>query len=154
MATDEQNEQMQQMLRGKGINPDGVGSEETPRTTNNMKIIDELAIEDDMNKFIREDAVQTHETNRLVHVLFKHIRQRNTEIRTNLELFLDNWAFQHGGITKANFRECVRAVVRYGVSVAARANAKMEAAEARQERAAEGSLANFADHDEMRDHPL
>ena len=120
----------------------GYESLDSKRTTNNKKELDQLSIEDDMNKFIREEFAGNHEANRLVHVMFKQIRQRNAEVRTKLELFLDAWAFQHGGITKANYKDAARAVVKYAENVKKRANKNREAQE------------EAVDPDGMRDFPL
>lgn len=131
------------VLRGKGLNPDGVG-EDSDRTKNNKKVVDVIAVERDMDKWIQEDALNTHEANRLVHVMFRQIRQKNTEVRTKIELFLDQWAFHHGGITKDNFNDAIRAAVKYGVGIATRANQRREDAAFRQ---MQGTLAEFAEFD-------
>jgi hypothetical protein len=123
---------------------------ETSRTADNKKIIDALAIEDDMDKFIKEDALNTNEANRLVHVMFKQIRQKNSQVRTNMELFLDQWAFHHGGLTKANFKEAIMATVKYGVRIA-QANAQRE--DEAEFRAMQGPLDEFADGGPMRELP-
>ena len=76
----------------------GGGVSDGTRTANNKKVIDSLTIEDDMDKFIRQDTVQTHEVNRKVHVMFKQLRQQNRAILTQMELFLDKWCQHHGPI--------------------------------------------------------
>lgn len=115
---------------------------DSKRTANNKKVVDALTIEDDMNRFIREDAMGDAELNRKIHVMFKQIRQRNAEVSTRMELFLDNWAFQHGGLTKDNYRDACRALVRYAASVRKRATRNREAQE------------NSVDPDGMQDFPL
>lgn len=140
---------------------------ETSRTANNKKVVDALTIEDDMDKFIRKDALDKHETNRLVHVMFKQVRQQNNRIKTNMELFFDKWCQHHGPIvTKAdvedakkagtpkdklpveNFSVAIRAAVRYGTHIAKLLQAKQDAAEWR---ALQGPLNEFADDGPMED---
>jgi hypothetical protein len=134
---------------------------ETRRTADNNKVVDALTIEDDIDNFIRKDALQKHETNRLVHVMFKQVRQKNNHVLTNMELFLDKWCQHHGpivtradveaakkaGVLKGklpveNFTAALNAVVRYGRHIAKIATAKQEAAEWR---AMQGPLGEFED---------
>lgn len=114
------------------------------------KVFDVISTEDAMDKFIREDAAENHETNRLVHVMFKQVRQQNEHIRTQSELFLDNWAFQHGGITKDNFREVIRAYIKFARHILQLVNAKREQAEYR---AMCGALGDNFDGEVMQDLP-
>jgi hypothetical protein len=46
-----------------------------------------------------------------------------------MELFLDNWAFQHGGITKDNFSEAIAALTRYAAHIQRRAEKNRAAQE-------------------------
>jgi hypothetical protein len=77
--------------------------------------------------------------------MFSQIRRRNSEIRTKTELFLDNWAFHHGGITKSNFKEAVRAWVKYATRIIEQMNRKRDEAEFRN---VQGALGEFADLDD------
>jgi len=120
------------------------------RQENSKRVFDVLSVEDAMDKFIREDATENHETNRLVHVMFKQIRQRNAEIRTKSELFLDQWAFHHGGITKDNFKDAVRAWVKFASRILVTMNRKREDAEFRQ---MQGALAEFGDDEPFTELP-
>jgi hypothetical protein len=139
----------------------GSGVSDSRRTADNKKVVDALTIEDDMDKFLRNDALKTHETNRLVHVMFKQVRQQNNHISTNMELFLDKWCQYHGpivtqadveaakkaGVPKGklpvgNLTAAMNAVVRYGRHIAKIAAAKQEVAEWR---ALQGPLGEFDD---------
>jgi hypothetical protein len=99
------------------------------RRERNKQAVDVLTIEDDMDKFIQKDAIGDAELNRKIAVIRKHVRQRNEAAMTKAELFLDNWAFHHGGITKENMREALSSLARYAASIAKRAKTNREAQE-------------------------
>lgn len=147
----------------------GSGVSDSRRTANNKKVVDALTIEDHMDTFLRKDALQSHETNRQVHVMFKHIRQGNNAVKTQMELFFDKWCQHHGPIvTQAevdaaknagtpkdklpveNFSVAIRAAVRYGKHIAKIVAAKQEAVEWR---AMQGPLVDGFDDERMKPHP-
>lgn len=147
----------------------GSGVSDSRRTADNKKVVDALTIEDDMDKFIRQDGLHTHELNRRVHVMFRQVRQQNEHIRTNMELFLDKWCQHHGpivtqadvdaakkaGVPKGklpveNFTAALNAVVRYGRHIAKITAAKEDAAEWR---AMQGPLVDGFEDEQMKPHP-
>ncbi|HKV79772.1 MAG TPA: hypothetical protein VJP02_16605 [Candidatus Sulfotelmatobacter sp.] len=129
------------IMKGKGLNPDGVG-QDSERTKSNKKSIDALTVESAFDKFLRHDALDVHEANRLACVMFRQVRNEREHALTQYELLADAWITHHGPITEANKKEFARSVMRFAKRIQAVANAKREAAEWR---AMQGPLGEFED---------
>jgi hypothetical protein len=69
---------------------------------NNVKILDGVKSEPANQRHIFARLKQRFENNKLVALALKRIRQDRQRAETNAELYLDDWAFHHGGITKEN----------------------------------------------------
>ena len=83
------------------------------------------------------------EAMRMVTMFFKRARAEKQKAESNIELYLDDWAFQHGTpITKANMAEAVMDCVDRVVSLQ---HAKQQAAEEQEFRALQGSLGDGFD---------
>lgn len=77
------------------------------REDNNKNILASFSVEDEMDKFIRQSAVDTHEANRLLHVWRKRWGQDTRAMYTQCQLFLDRWCQHHGPIV--TFKDLARA---------------------------------------------
>jgi hypothetical protein len=80
----------------------------------------ENEVEKDMRRQIEARTAKRHEAARLAQVMVRQIHGDRAEIQKNLELYLDNWAFQHGGLTKENISQAVADCVAYAAEIAER----------------------------------
>jgi hypothetical protein len=103
------------ILRARGLNPDGA-TDATIRTERNLQVLASLGDSDANSKQIKERILKRHEANRLVHVMLRNIKSDRQTAMTTIELYLDDWVFHNGPITKENcgdaVADCVDRVVK------------------------------------------
>jgi hypothetical protein len=68
----------------------------------NVNILDGVGSESANQRHIFSRLKARFENNKLIALALKRIRQDRQHAETNAELYLDDWAFHHGGITKRN----------------------------------------------------
>jgi hypothetical protein len=110
---------------------------------NNKKILASLRNDDANRDHIWKRCWKRVQAIRMVTVMRKRNREDEQKALTNAELYLDDWAFHRGGITKANMQEaladCIDRVLKQH-------QAKRQRQEQAEWRAMQGPLASeFAD---------
>jgi hypothetical protein len=128
------------ILRARGLNPDGA-TDATIRTERNLQALASLGDSDANSKQIKERILKRHEAKRLVNVMLRNIRSDKQKAETNFELYLDDWVFHNGPLTKENFVDVVADYIDRVVRRAAAAQRLKEEAE-------------FRDMQGMEDYPL
>lgn len=110
---------------------------------NNVKVIGAISNGVANHDHIFSRMRKRIEAMRIVTMFFKRARAERQKAESNIELYLDDWAFQHGTpITKANMEEAVMDCVDRVVSLQ---HAKQQAAEEQEFRALQGSLGDGFD---------
>jgi transcription termination factor NusB len=59
------------------------------------------------SKHIAQTFLKRVEASRLFRILFRRVKEANQKAQTNIELYLDDWSFQHGGITEENLPQAM-----------------------------------------------
>jgi hypothetical protein len=113
------------------------------RQQRNRTILDGVGSESANQKHIFARIKQRFERNRLIALALKRIRQDEQHAQTNAELYADDWAYEHGGITEGNklifAADCIDRVAQL-------AEGKRMARERAAERELDGGLmSDFAD---------
>jgi hypothetical protein len=91
------------------------------------------------------------EAMRIVTMFFKRARADKQKAESNIELYLDDWAYQHGTpITKANMEEAITDCIDRVLSLQ---QAKQQAAEEKEFRALQGPLGDDFDGGPFADLP-
>lgn len=79
---------------------------------------------DNLTKIMQAQIVQRIrnrvEAQRLAYVMKRQVKTENSEIEKNILLYLDQWSFEHGGISKANIEQAIMDCVDFAVRVAER----------------------------------
>jgi hypothetical protein len=119
------------ILRARGLNPDGA-TDATIRTERNLQALASLGDSDANSKQIKERILKRHEAKRLVNVMLRNIRSDKQKAETNFELYLDDWVFHNGPITKENFADVVADYIDRVVRRAAAAQRLKEEADFRE----------------------
>jgi hypothetical protein len=128
------------ILHERGLNPDGA-TDATIRTERNLEALASLRNSDANSKHIEKRILKRHEANRLVHVMLRNIRSDKQTAMTTIELYLDDWVFNNGPITRENYAEAIADCV----------DRVVKQAEARQRLREE---AEFKELQGMEDYPL
>jgi hypothetical protein len=118
---------------------------------NNRKILDSIGNDEANKGHIFKRAWKRMRAMQIVGTLLKRARQDEQKALTNAELYLDDWAFHHGGpITKGNVKEAVADCVDRATSLH---RAKQHAAEEKEFRTMQGPLGDSFDDEPMGDLP-
>lgn len=107
------------------------------REQRNKIILNGVGSENENQRHIFARLKRRFESNRLVAMVLKHIRQDRQHAETNIELYADDWAFHRGPITQENFKEFASDCVDRALSLH---QAKQQQREASEERELSGSL--------------
>ncbi len=109
---------------------------------NNIKILAPLSDMDANTEHIFSRMRKRIEGMRLVAVFFKRARAEKQKAENNVELYLDDWAYQHGPITKENIEEAIADCVD---RVTQQAHQRRQIAEEAEFRQMQGPLADSDD---------
>jgi hypothetical protein len=110
---------------------------------NNRKILDSIRNGDGNRGHIFSRAWKRMQAMKLVSTFLKRSRQESQKAESNIELYLDDWAFHHGTpITKGNMDEAMTDCVDRMVSLH---QVKQQAAEESELRTMEGTLGDGFD---------
>jgi hypothetical protein len=107
------------------------------RQHNNREILAGVGSETANQKHIFARLKQRFENNKLVALALKRIRQDRQQALTNTELYLDDWAYQNGPITKENLPIATIDTIDRVLTLH---QAKQQQREMREERELSGSL--------------
>jgi hypothetical protein len=74
---------------------------------NNLRVLGAFSSMDANQEHIWSRIQKRVEAMRLVSIFLKRKRQDDQKAASNVELYLDDWVYQHGPITQANVKEAV-----------------------------------------------
>jgi hypothetical protein len=118
------------------------------RVENNQKILASLRDSDANRDHIFKQCWKRFKAISLATIMLKRIRKDEQTALTNAELYLDDWGFHRGGITKANIKEAMTDCVDRVIKVH---QAKQQHKEDAEFRAMQGALGEFGDDGPMED---
>ncbi|HKV79753.1 MAG TPA: hypothetical protein VJP02_16505 [Candidatus Sulfotelmatobacter sp.] len=120
------------------------------RRENNKQALDSIRDNDGNKQHIFARLLRRFNLKRKLAVMLKHDRQERDKAQANIEIYLDDWAFHRGGLTKNNVKEaladCVDRVVKLHQT-------KQQRTEDAAFREMQGPLGEFADEGTMGDLP-
>lgn len=102
------------------------------RRERNKQILDSIGNNDGNKEHIFNRTLRRFNLKHKLAMLLKYARQDREKARTNIEIYLDDWAYHHGGITQANVREAMADCVDRTITLHQKKQQQREAAEERQ----------------------
>ena len=108
----------------------------------NKTIVAGIGNESENQRHIFSRLLQRFKRNRAVAVAMKQIRQDKQKALSNIEMYLDDWAYHHGGLTQANVHQAMSDCVDRMLTLH---QAKQQQREAQEERALSGGLGDGFD---------
>lgn len=108
----------------------------------NKTILAGIGNESENQRHIFSRLLQRFKRNRAVALALKQIRQDKQKALSNIEMYLDDWAYHHGGLTQANVHQAMSDCVDRMLALH---QAKQQQREAQKERALSGGLGDGFD---------
>jgi len=130
------------IMRSRGINPDGATTV-TERTQRNLEALS-VFNSDANGSFFQQQVLKRFNNLRRWLIRKKHDEQDKQKMQGQVELLLDDWAFHHGGPPKTPSEQanCIEDVHERMRQIG---NGVVSRKQAREERAMDGPLGEFAD---------